>query len=288
MDLNKLRYFYVAAKHQNVTHAAQELYISQPALSKAIRQLEQDLGIKLFAKQKRGIRLTPFGNHLVDRLDMVFPILDRLPGELAQIKSQTDHTVKLNVLVASIITADAIAAYKTANPHVNFQVSLNQPDCHISINTGPDAFLKEWSEENQIVEDIFLAVPKSSPYAHRDAISLKDVKDEWFISISHARPFRQIGDDLCLQAGFKPNVTFESDFPNAVRNLISAGVGIGFWPAFSFGEISADIKLLPILSPRCQRTLVLRLGKNPPPAATHFYRYLLRYLLEKAQRAENT
>lgn len=289
MDLNKLHYFYVVAERQHVTHAAQALYISQPALSKAMKQLEQELGVPLFYKQKRGIRLTPFGAHLKGQLDPVFAVLDRLPGELTQLKSRTSRTIKLNVLVASIITTDAIAAYKAEHPDVNFQVlqQREETDCHISITTGvEEGAFPSCLQRRVITEDIFLAVPKNGRYAAQDSIDLQSVKDEWFISTSYARPFRKVSDSFCLAAGFKPNVTFESDFPSAVRNLISAGAGIGFWPAFSFGEISEDMKLLQIHQPRCQRKLVVSLHKCslPSDAAADFYAYLVTYLQNKAEK----
>ena len=111
MDLNKLYYFHIVAKHQHVTHAAQELYISQPALTKAMKRLEQDLGVPLLYKQRRGIHLTPYGVHLKAQLENVFSVLDHIPGELEQLKQQTANTIKLNVLVSALITTDAIAAY---------------------------------------------------------------------------------------------------------------------------------------------------------------------------------
>ena len=289
MDLNKLRYFYVVAKHQHVTHAAQELYISQPALTKAMQRLEEDLGIPLFHKHKRGIQLTPFGLHLKGKLDTVFSVLDRLPEELEALKDQATHTIRLNVLVASIITTDAIASYKKQNPNVNFQVlqSTGNTDCHISITVDtPEAVLPPCEQRCIIPEDIYLAVPVHGKFGALDTIDLQNVKDEPFISTSYARPFRKLSDNFCLAAGFKPNVTFESDFPSAVRNLISAGTGIGFWPAFSFGQISQDMKLLSIRSPRCQRQLVLSLYPSTPPsyAAEDFYNYLANYLQEKAKQ----
>ncbi len=288
MDLNKLHYFYTVAERQHITQAAQALYISQPALSKAMKQLEQELGVPLFYKQKRGIRLTDFGLHLKNQLTPVFSVLDRLPGELAQLKNETLHTVKLNVLVASIITTDAIASYKTLHPEINFQVvqQAEDTDCHISITTGTEiCSFPESDRQCVITEDIFLAVPKKGKYASLERIDLQDVKDEWFISTSYARSFRKISDSFCLEAGFKPNVTFESDFPSAVRNLISAGAGIGFWPAFSFGRPSADMQLLQIQKPLCQRKLVIRLHKCSPAsdAAGDFYAYLVDYLQEKAK-----
>ena len=82
MDLNKLYYFYITAKHEHVTRAAEELHIAQPALTKSIKLLESDLSVPLFCKRKRNIYLTEFGKHLKNRLDGVFSVLEKLPEEL--------------------------------------------------------------------------------------------------------------------------------------------------------------------------------------------------------------
>ena len=75
MELNKLYYFYIVAKHEHVTKAAEELHISQPALTKTIKLLEDSMGVQLFRKDKRNIKLTAFGKFLKSQLDTVFQLL---------------------------------------------------------------------------------------------------------------------------------------------------------------------------------------------------------------------
>nr|MBQ4319009.1 LysR family transcriptional regulator [Clostridia bacterium] len=98
MDLQKLRYFYTAARLEHITHAAEEIHIAQPSLTKALHLLEEELGVPLFKKNGRSIELTEFGIYLKQRLDSILPELDRLPYELAQLKERSDKTVKLNIL----------------------------------------------------------------------------------------------------------------------------------------------------------------------------------------------
>ena len=69
-------------------------------------------------------------------------------------------------------------------------------------------------------------------------------KGEGFISLSGSKPFHSICDTFCRTVGFVPNVIFESDSPSTVRDLIGSGMGIGFWPAYTWGDISTPIMLL--------------------------------------------
>lgn len=287
MELNKLYYFYIVAKHQHVTHAAEELHIAQSALTKSIKLLEQDLGIPLFYKSKRNIFLTSFGEHLKNRLDNVFSVLDKLPQELEDMKNQERNTVNLNVLAASTVVTAAIVNYKKKNANAIFQVIQNEEemDCDISITTNAVDFSKLPPFEKRCIieEKIYLAVPKNSEYADDSFIDLKEVKDKGFVNLAGSRLFRTICDKFCLSAGFKPKIIFESDSPIAVKNLIGAGAGIGFWPAFSWGKAATEIRLLPIENPVCQRELIIGMHNNGSVSdiVGDFYEYLIDYMREQ-------
>lgn len=287
MELNKLYYFYIVAKHQHVTHAAEELHIAQPALTKAIKILEQDLGVPLFYKRKRNIYLTSFGEHLKGRLDSVFNVLDKIPQEFEDLKKQEKHTVNLNVLAASTVVTEAIVNFKKKNEQAIFQVIQNEEEmnCDISITTNAVDFSKLPPFEKRCIieEKIYLAVPEKSEYGLKDFIDLKDVRDKGFVNLAGSRLFRTICDKFCLSAGFKPKIIFESDSPMAVKNLIGAGAGIGFWPAFSWGKTAADIKLLPIENPVCQRELIIGLHNSGSVSQVveDFFEYFIEYMREQ-------
>ena len=87
MELNKLYYFYMVAKYQNVTRAARELYISQPALSKTIKSLEKEVGLPLFYKKGRNIFLTDYGEYLKEKADRMFAIMDGISEDLKKMKN---------------------------------------------------------------------------------------------------------------------------------------------------------------------------------------------------------
>ena len=292
MDLNKLYYFLVVARHQHVTRAAEELHIAQPALTKAMKLLEKDIGVPLFYKEKRSIHLTPYGKYLKSQLEGVFSVLDKIPDELEAMRTRVQNTVHLNVLAASTIVTDAIVQYKRHNADAVFQVIQNAEAaaCDISITTNLGEFIKDPAFERRCIieEKIYLAVPKASDYAGERSIDLRAVKDEGFVNLAGSRLFRTICDHFCMSEGFRPKNIFESDSPIAVKNLISAGVGIGFWPAFSWGKISPDMHLLPIRTPECRRELIIGLHSHGTvsPAAAHFYEYLVEFM-QQAQSALN-
>lgn len=293
MELTKLRYFYTVAKYQHVTRAAEELHIVQPALTKTIKQLEEELDTPLFFKQGRNIRLTEFGVYLKNRLEGVFSLLDGLPEELETLKAERRMTVKLNVLAASTAVTDAVVAYKKKRPEAVFELIQNETetdcDVSVSINNADFTALPPFVSRSVMEEKIYLAVPKNSKYAARESIQLCEVKDEGFVNLAGSRLFRSVCDGFCAYAGFKPRSSFESDSPVAVRNIIGASAGVGFWPEYSWGKASSDVVLLPILDPVCQRELVLGLHRNPASSeiAPDFYGHLLKFLQSRRRHARS-
>lgn len=292
MDLNKLYYFYMVARYQHITRAAEELHISQPALSKHMKDLEGELGVPLFSKRGRNITLTSYGNYLKEKADRVFAILDGVPKELEHMRGIEKNTIKLNVLAASTVITDAIVSYKKKNKKVLFQVIQNEEemDCDISVTTNTVDFsrLPAFKDRCIMEEKIYLAVPKKSEYAKETSIDLRKVKDKGFVNLAGSRLFRAVCDRYCRSVGFEPKIVFESDSPIAVKNIIGAGAGIGFWPAFSWGKIPSEVKLLSIENPICRRELIIGLHDETADSAivTDFYEYLIHFL-QKSEYCED-
>ncbi len=291
MELAKLRYFYTVAKLGHVTRAAEEIHIAQPALTKAIKQLEEELGVPLFYKKGRNIRLTTYGEYLKTKLQGIFLQLDSIPSELEVLKTEQRNTVKLNVLAASPLVTEAVVAYKKRNPDVLFKLLRKEGeiDCDVSITTDTADFsaLPPVRKTQAIEENILLAVPKNSRYTQKSEISLAEVKDEGFVHMAGSRAFGAICDRLCLKAGFKPHITFESDSLIAVKNIIGANAGVGFWPEYSWGKVSSDVALLPVSDRDCKRALTVSLHETPLPSAIaqDFYEYLLKFLKKRQRTA---
>lgn len=286
MELNKLYYFYIVAKHEHVTKAAEELHVSQPALTKTVKLLEEDLGVALFRKAKRNIRLTEYGKFLKGRLDSVFQVLDEIPMELNKIKGLYENTVRLNVLAASGIVTEAIVEFKKKNEKAVFQVIQNEEaDCDITVTTNPESVMRlsEFEKTSTIAEEIYLAVPKSRKCD--DSVDLKDFSEAGFVNLAGSRLFRSICDEFCKKAGFKPKIIFESDSIVAVKNIIGAGAGIGFWPEFSWGDSSEDIRLLKIKNIDFRREIMIGFHKNERRSriCEEFYTYLTEFMNEKSK-----
>lgn len=285
MELLQLRYFLTAAEYEHMTKAAQALHIAQPALSQSIKHLEEELGMPLFERKNRGIRLNAAGRLLKEELLPLIETLDDLPLRLKAAEQTFAKTIHLNLLAASLFITQAIISFKKKYPEVIFRLQQNaeETDYDLCITcTSAERIPK--NSQLLLEEQILLAVPKDSTYADKEVVELKQMAKEGFISFSEAKPFRLICDEYCRKAGFVPRIIFESDNQEAIRNLIESKLGVAFWPEFSWGKLTGEnAKLLKMKAPDCVRRIYAVC--NPRQGNEVYVEAFLRHLMDCKETA---
>lgn len=284
MELTQLRYFLKVAELQHITKAAEELHVAQPALTMTIHRLERELEVPLFGSKGRNIVLTEYGKYFYEKLKPLFSEILELPNQLQTMACKENSTIHLNVLAASSLVTRAIIEFQKIDDSVHFQLYQNESNDLEDICVTTDFFQKKDDVVNDdlfvINEEIYLAVPNNSRFKDKDCICLEDVKDENFISLSGAKQFRTICDKFCKRNHIVPNIIFESDSPTAVKNMIGANIGIGFWPAFTWEQIESDkVKLLKIKEPVISRDILItyRNNKINDEKVSCFYKFLIKF-----------
>ena len=280
MELTQLKYFYVAAECGQITKAAEKLHIAQPALTQSVKRLENELGVKLFERRGRSVALSRCGEYLHRQLGVVLKTLERIPDDLTRIADLEENTIRVNIIAASLLVTELIIKYKKLNPDIKFHLyqSADEENCDCTVSTeftGLTPNIPKNCLYRSFTEEIRLAVPADSNYARQNFVNLSDAKGEGFISLSGSKPFHSICETFCRTLGFVPNVIFESDSPSTVRDLIGSGMGIGFWPAYTWGDINTDnVALLPISVPDCRREITVVCNNTESAAAVDFYNFL--------------
>lgn len=284
MEITQIRYFLEVAESEHMTRSAERLHIAQPALSQSIHRLEKELGVELFTAKGRNIVLTEYGKYLQSQLKPFIEKIDTLPEVLQEMAKVNNDTIHLRVLAASAMITEAIIEYESTHDEINFQLLQNtQSDMFdIEITTKMFYQLSADNAKNQFVcpEKIFLAVPNNEKYRNINSVTLNEVADEEFISLLGSKQFRYICDKFCHRAGIQPHIIFESDSPAAVKNMIAANLGIGFWPEFTWGQIDNDkVRLLEISEPKCSRDIVITCSRKrlENPNVNEFYHFLKEY-----------
>ncbi len=285
MELMQIRYFLETARTKHMTNSAKNLHITQPALTQAIRRLEKDLGVPLFTAKGRNIVLTEYGRYLQKKLEPLMEQLDAVPEQLKMMVALEGETIHMNVLAASSLVMEAIIEYKKGHEDINFQLQQNSESELYDIAVTTKLFY-QGEEENSFAcaEEIYLAVPRNQRYQDRTSVRLEEASEEGFISLLGSREFRYICDRFCQHAGFTPKIIFESDNPSAVKNMIAANMGIGFWPEFTWGSVeNENVRLLKIEEPVCQRDIVIHYNRNKTDSrnVTDFYGFLTNFFTDR-------
>lgn len=289
MDLLQLKYFQVVARLGNVTRAAEELHIAQPSLSITIARLEKSLGVPLFDRQGRRLRLNQFGKIFLKRVEESFSKLEEGKREIKDMAGLEYGSVTVGA-TASRLLPNLFKGYLMHNPHVKFrlfqvtqqfetQERLMNGEIDLCISSLPLDQLEIHSEP-LINEEIFLAVPPEHHLAGRKSIQLKEIADEPFIYMATECELRKMANDFCRQAGFTPNITFESNTAEVICSLVKSGFGNAFIPAYWWGGANTkSLGKLHVDNPICQRTIWLSWVKDRylSIAARDFRDFVLEY-----------
>lgn len=262
MELLQLRYFCVVAKHQNMTKAAAELMISQPALSKTIASLEKELGTPLFVRRNRSIFLNRAGEILYQKIDQSINLIDDTVSEIRELSNDPFGNVRLLVLSASSYMPGFYIAFHQRYPFIKLQLSnyiryehMFMYDCDFCITA--DAGFTPLAGNCVVpilTERFVLAVQKQHPLAGRGSIHLKEAAPYPFVASNR----REDLEFYCLKAGFRPNIIAECDNGTTYEAFLRGGVGISVVPEITLGSVlPEDIVCIPLTYPVIERTISL-------------------------------
>ncbi len=271
-----MKYFLEVAESEHMTRSARRLHIAQPALSRSISRLEQELGVELFRREGRGLRLTGEGRLFQRRLRPLFLELQEVCSEVSSAGAMQSSQVRVHLGAASHIAANAIAEWLVREPEhgvvltQSVQTEGDKADVVVD-STPPEIF----AQKQCYSERVMIACPLSKGFS-RVPVPLDELQALDFISLSSSSGFSRFTHELCAATGFEPHVTFESDNPSVVRKMIGLGLGVGFWPEHSWGsEVGQGVSLLPLdIEQRREVYVWLARHSRQNELATGFYRFL--------------
>lgn len=285
MEITQLRYFQIVAEYQHISRAAEELNISQPALSTMISRLENELGVQLFDRQGRSIVLNKNGEFFLQRVNEILLALDDCKRELKDLAKQIDNSISIAVTSSQFLQGmhsfmDTHKDYKW-NQRVaevaEVKRLLNTGQCDFAV-TSPGLYGSEY-ESILLLRDTFkLAVHKDHPLAKKKSIRLEDALDERFIMLLQGLPFRLQTDAVFAELGVQPHYVIECDHLLR-KELINANAGVTIASeSASFRHLySDDIVFLDIEGLQQTREIVLsyRKGHYLSRADREFKDYLI-------------
>jgi len=292
VDTDALRWFQQVADGTTVTEVSELEAVTQSGVSRALARLEAQIGTPLLQRSGRILRLTHAGSVFKRHVDAMLHQLDDGIAAVNQLLEPDTGTVALAFQhsLATWLVPDLVRSFRAAHPHVTFQLTQVRDELRSAALDGGRADLEIGTRRPRdpsvhmrsiAVEPLRLARPRDHRLAGRQQIRLADVSDEPFVSLRPNSALRQLSDDLCERAGFRPSVVFEGDDLSTVRGFVAAGLGVAIVPAPRAGSPEAaagPVLYCEILDTGAVREICLTWSaeRRLLPAAELFRRHVIR------------
>lgn len=266
MTTNQLKYFITAAETLSFTEAGKLHYISQTAITQHVQALEEQLGVKLFVREKKRVHLTPAGEIFYVEAKA---ILERSRIAFSRARNAADGiSGSLNIGYvkgqAFSLTTPLIKKFYLQNPSVKFQIyRQSHLDLLMNLEKGRLDFLFNIVYSNTDLtgfayqrlssDRLFAVLPPGHPYAQLSSIRRYDLRDESFLLTQYyddpsAKKYGHIIPDKYAESGFIPRIDARSPDAETLMILVSAGIGITILPESIVRSIghSTDLSFVPL------------------------------------------
>lgn len=288
VELRQLRYFIEVAKREHVSEAAEALHVAQSAISRQISNLEAELGVELFTREGRNVKLTPIGRHFFPHVVTALKAIDYAKQQIDEYLDPERGTIKIGfpTSLASHTLPTVISAFKQEYPNVSFH--LRQGSYRFLIDAVKSreidlAFLGPIpTDDNDIKGEILFnesfaaLLPTNHPLSNKRSIDLNELRNESFVLFPEGFILRKIAIDACKQAGFTPHISSEGEDLDAIKGLVSAGIGVTLLPESTFYETMPRFTVkIPIQIPHVKRNVGIIISKNRElaPSEKVFYQF---------------
>ena len=281
MDIRQLRYFQHVAETGSFSRASALLRISQPAISRQIQKLEQELGTDLFVRHGYGVRLTEAGTLLLERSRSLLRLLANTKAEVAAGTREPAGTISLGVPPAAghYLVPPLVERYRGQYPRVFLQIL-----------TGFSGYLQEWMVNGRLdvavlhnptpmkgvtitplmIEQTYVVGPPDSSLGRGGPVALRDLEGLPLILPSRSHNLRSHFEHLAAQQGIRLSLILEVDGQSIIKALVKRGLG---YSVLTQGAIHEDLKhgeliAVPFAPPGVTWILALAERNQSPPSPT--------------------
>lgn len=256
MELLQLRYFRTAAKLQNFSKAAELHMIPQPAISKTIHKLEEELGCPLFDRQGKKVYLNDAGEAFLKYVDQALNQIDKGIDAVANFQPALRLYAQSGIRFVPQLTADYWLASNRSITQVSYGDITVKKERYDVTFMHPLEDMSAYEYRTLMEDSIVLAVSPKHPFASRTEISVQELSDVPLVGFDRYNPLRLFIDAFLAEHHVVPRYAFESPDSYVVRSMITNGAGAGLVPCISWQQTPSNTVLIP-LKEKKTRALVI-------------------------------
>ena len=277
MELSQLRTIVNVSELGSLSKAADRLHIAQPALSRQVRMLEEELGTRLFERHGRGMVLTETGQ---DVLRHAYRVLSGIQ-EIRSCAADADASLKGHVSIglpptaADILTVPIVKAFKGRHPEATLRIVsayssyildwLHRGDVDVAI-LFESTTAKSLVSDPLIEETLHLIGPRHANLSPKQPVDFSSLRTQKLLLPSSGHSLRRLLDDCTKGLGFDLNVHTEVDNFSALKNLVKAELGMTILPIAPIHEdiASGELSYAPLTKPVPSRRLMMSFPADRP------------------------
>lgn len=270
MHIQQFRNAVILAKRLHFTKTAEEVNIVQPALSRQISKLEEELGVTLFRRHKRKVELTPAGEYFMSEMEKLLAQFDQIHSKTSQlahgrleIRIGFTHSIKQSIL------PEVINKIRQSRPEIRFVLTevnnegqfrgLQTKQLDLAFSTNP-VIPPNLMGKKLTSCDFVILLPNNHPVTKKNYRHFSVFADEEFIfpPLEDGSHHIEIMKSICLNAGFTPKITHTTSSAGTAFKLVENGMGVCLEPENSIRGLHLNLKVIPLrdVSQKAELTMI--------------------------------
>lgn len=273
MEMQQIRYFVTLARTLNFTRAAEQCNVSQPALTRAIQQLEHEFGGPLFHRERGNTHLSELGRMMLPYLQTVEASSKAAKAAAHAARQLENVTLTIGAMctIGPQLVADLIVRFQAEHPDMEVHVvdgeaetmieKLGKGDLHIGLVGVPEELPEQFHQLPIFNEKFVIVLPPGHPWEQKNAIRVAELDGQPYVGRSNCEVYNAVTKDF-ERRGVCTKKVFSSTRDEWVQKMIKAGLGFGFFPEYCVTDPSLIIR--PLIEPGYSRTIYLATVRGRP------------------------
>jgi DNA-binding transcriptional LysR family regulator len=273
LDIKHLQYFIEVTNYNSFSRAAEHLFITQPTISKMIKNLERELGVALFERSRKKLTLTDAGHTILEQAKLIDKAFGNLEIELDNLVELKKGHIRIGLppIFDAHFFIKIIGTFHEIYPGITFQlvedgskkieedVGKNLLDVGVIVLPTKNELFDHFSF---MEEDLMLILHRSHPLADRKEIHLAELNEESFILFNKDFVLNDRIISSYNNVGFNPHIISESSQWSFIEEMVASKLGVSLLPESICSHLNEHVKAVKIVNPSISWHLAIIWGKN--------------------------
>ncbi len=273
MDIKHLQYFIEVTNFNSFSRAADHLFITQPTISKMIKNLEEELGVALFDRSRKQVTLTDAGRIILEQAKLIDKAFKNLEMELDNLLGLKKGHIRIGLppIFDAHLFLKIMGNFHEKYPSITFEivedgskkieedVNKNLLDVGVVVLPTNDEIFDHFSF---IEEDLNLILHSSHPLAQRESVDLAELANESFILLNKDFVLTDVIISACNSVGFYPHTISECSQRSFIEEMVASKLGVSLLPESICQHLNKDVRSVKVVNPSIRWKLAIIWGKN--------------------------